>query len=83
MEELLSLLNEHSTWGILILLCLIFIINVISFFVQNSKSSVINKHLFNLIDEQAVIKQMNIEKNPEIQIHSYGHIYILYIRIYK
>ncbi len=66
MEELLSLLNEHSTWGILILLCLIFIINVISFFVQNSKSSVINKHLFNLIDEQAVIKQMNIERGIEL-----------------
>ena len=66
MEELLSFLNEHSTWSILLLLCLILIINVISLIVQSIKSSATHQHLFDLMNEQSVIKQMHMEKSIEL-----------------
>jgi DNA recombination protein RmuC len=65
-EELLSLLNEYSTLSILLLLCLILILHIIFSVVQSRKSSAANKYLFDLMNEQSVIKQMNMERSIEL-----------------
>lgn len=44
-EQLVSLLSEHSTLGIFILLVVILLINIVQFYNQKSKAALTHEHL--------------------------------------
>lgn len=65
-DELFRLLSEYSTVGVFILLVVIFVINIVQYFSQRSRMSLINEHLFQLINEQTLAKQNSIERGVEL-----------------